>query len=121
MRIGQMKRIFSILVCFVALSSVYASAPLNRKADRMQDSVSKVVVKDGDKVLRNKMSLSAYPVQLRLVGSAVCVQSPERQILPIYNETGAFYLIMRLNKGTNWINGLPTGRYFINKKLISIQ
>ena len=121
MRFGQMKRILSVLFLLMALSTMYANVPLEWGSERLQDSVSKVVVKDEDKVLRNKMSLSAYPVQLRLVGSAVCVQSPERQILPIYNENGAFYLIMRLNKGTNWINGLPKGKYYINKKLISIQ
>lgn len=72
-------------------------------------------------MVQRKMSHSAYPVQLHVVGTSVRVQSQESQILPIYTDNGAFYLIMRLNKGTNWLNGLPEGRYFINGRLITIK
>ena len=58
---------------------------------------------------------------MSMVGNAVRVESPENQILPIYTHTGTFYLIVRLNKGTNWLNGLPKGRYFINNRLIAIK
>mgnify|MGYP007057721887 CR=1 FL=1 len=36
-------------------------------------------------------------------------------------KNGTFYLIVRLNKGTNWLNGLPKGKYFINNRLLAIK
>ena len=71
--------------------------------------------------VRARMSHSAYPVVLHVVGNVVRVDSPERQILPIYTQNGSFYMIMRLNKGTNWLSGLPKGSYFINSRLITIK
>lgn len=86
-----------------------------------RDSVPRPVIREGDKVVRSKMSHSAYPIQLKVVGNSVKVDSPKNQILPIYTHNGSFYLIMRLNKGTNWLNGLPKGRYFINGRLVAIR
>lgn len=88
---------------------------------RSQDTIPGTIFREGDRVVQRKMSHSAYPVQLHVVGTSVRVQSQESQILPIYTDNGAFYLIMRLNKGTNWLNGLPEGRYFINGRLITIK
>ena len=51
----------------------------------------------------------------------VRIQSEHSQILPIYRQNGSFYMVMRLNKGVNWLNGLPRGRYFINNRPIAIN
>lgn len=85
------------------------------------DSTSISSSREGNKEVKRKMSHSAYPVQMHVVGSSVRVESPKSQILPIYTHNGSFYLIMRLNKGTNWLNGLPKGRYFINNRLVVIK
>lgn len=121
----MMKGILVILMLVGALLEVTAAAPAGflHKTERTQkqDTTIRVIQRDGDRVITRKMSHSAYPVQMSMVGNAVRVESPENQILPIYTHTGTFYLIVRLNKGTNWLNGLPKGRYFINNRLIAIK
>ena len=74
----------------------------------------------GDVSQKRKMSNSAFPVQISKMGNALKIQSDHNQILPIYTQSGAFYMVMRLNKGTNWLSGLPRGRYFINNRIVSI-
>lgn len=121
----MMKGILVILMLVGALLEVTAAAPAGflHKTERTQkqDTTIRVIQRDGDRSISRKMSHSAYPVQMSMVGNAVRVESPENQILPIYTHTGTFYLIVRLNKGTNWLNGLPKGRYFINNRLIAIK
>lgn len=121
----MMKGILVILMLVGVLLEVTAAAPAGflHKTERTQkqDTTIRVIQRDGDRVITRKMSHSAYPVQMSMVGNAVRVESPENQILPIYTHTGTFYLIVRLNKGTNWLNGLPKGRYFINNRLIAIK
>lgn len=122
---NKMKVIMAILMLVGALLEVSAAAPAGfccrTEQLQRQDSTIRVIQRDGDRVVSRKMSHSAYPVQMSMVGNAVRVESPENQILPIYTHTGTFYLIVRLNKGTNWLNGLPKGRYFINNRLIAIK
>lgn len=121
----MMKGILVILMLVGALLEITAAAPAGflHKTERTQkqDTTIRVIQRDGDRSISRKMSYSAYPVQMSMVGNAVRVESPENQILPIYTHTGTFYLIVRLNKGTNWLNGLPKGRYFINNRLIAIK
>ena len=104
---------------------VVAVAPADmsyRERQRLaQDTIPRTIFVEEGQVVQRKMSHSVHPVQLHVVGSSVRVQSTEPQILPIYTDNGAFYLIVRLNKGTNWLNGLPEGRYFINGRLITIK
>jgi len=71
--------------------------------------------------VRRRMSSSAFPVQMQVSGRSVRVVSDHNQILPIYTHSGAFYMAMRLTKGTNWLTGLPRGRYFINNRPIRIN
>ncbi len=106
-----------------ALLHIAAVAPIGvyRQKPLKQDSIVKLVPHEGTTEVRRKMSTSAYPVQMNVVGNAVRVQSPENQILPVYTANGTFYLFMRLNKGVNWLNGLPRGRYFINNRLVIIK
>ena len=68
-----------------------------------------------------KMNTSAYPVQITVTGRVVQIQSDRAQLLPIYNQNGVLYMTARLNKGTNWLGGLPRGRYFINNRPITIN
>lgn len=68
-----------------------------------------------------RMSLSVYPVEMNVHGRALKLRSDHNQILPIYTRSGAFYMVVRLSKGTNWVNGLPRGTYFINNKPITIN
>lgn len=68
-----------------------------------------------------KMNISVYPVQISVTGRVVQVRSDHNQLLPIYTHNGVLYLTARLNKGTNWLGGLPRGRYFINNKPITIN
>lgn len=120
-----MKRTLTIFMLIGALLHIAAVAPIGvyrqRPVQQKQDTIVKLVPREGDNEARRKMSTSAYPVQLNVVGNAVRVQSPENQILPVYTANGAFYLFMRLNKGVNWLNGLPQGRYFINNRLVIIK
>lgn len=120
-----MKKILTILMLVGALLQIAAVAPTgvyrHRRVPQNQDSIVRLVPREGDHDARRKMSTSAYPVQMNVVGGALRVQSPENQILPVYTGTGSFYLFMRLNKGVNWLNGLPRGRYFINNRLVIIK
>ena len=68
-----------------------------------------------------KMNTSAFPVQITITGRVVQIQSDHNQLLPIYTHNGVLYLTARLNKGTNWLGGLPRGRYFINNRPITIN
>ena len=108
-----------------ALLEVTAAAPAGflHKTERTQkqDTTIRVIQRDGDRSISRKMSHSAYPVRMQVVGNAIRLDSPESQILPIYTQNGTFYLIVRLNKGTNWLNGLPKGKYFINNRLLAIK
>ncbi len=120
-----MKSILTVFMLIGAVLHIVAVAPVGVCArepmSQVPDSIVRVVPREGDKVVRRRMSTSAYPVQLKVVGNAVRAQSPESQILPVYTVNGAFYLFMRLNKGVNWLNGLPRGRYFINNQLVVIK
>ena len=68
-----------------------------------------------------RMSCSTFPVKIHTIGRAVQIQSDHNQILPIYKRDGAFYRVVHLNKGLNWLNGLPSGHYFINNRPITIN
>ena len=68
-----------------------------------------------------RMSCSTFPVKINTSGRAVQIQSDHNQILPIYTRSGAFFMAVRLNKGVNWVNGLPRGHYFINNRPITIN
>lgn len=118
-----MKKTIAIFVlkCSVLCSAAgtFGFAVPHDKHKEQVDSIKNVAVEGKTKHI--KMSHSAYPVQIQIVGNAVRVDSPENQILPIYTQNGTFYLIMRLNKGINWLNGLPKGRYFINNRIVVIK
>lgn len=110
------------LALFVS-SALMAHADMRRKVRRhvAPDTMLVLHRDNSDMPLTNKMSTSAYPVQMAVQGRAIRIQSDRNQILPVYTQSGAFYMAMRLQKGTNWLNGLPRGRYFINNRPIAIN
>lgn len=119
------RRIVPILLLLAVLVSEVFAFPVSdirrRKRIHKPDTIAVAAVQDMPGFSVRRMSTSAYPVQMMVVGRAVRVQSPENQVLPIYTSTGGFYMVMRLTKGTNWLNGLPRGRYFINNRTITIN
>ena len=90
------------------------------KAYRTPDSLA-VVATSPEIPSTRKMSTSTYPVQISVIGRAVQIQSDHNQLLPIYTNNGVLYLTARLNKGKNWLGGLPKGHYFINNRPITIN
>lgn len=64
---------------------------------------------------------TVYPIEVKKKGSSLLVTSGQPQMLPIYKSNGVFYGLFRLNKGTNWINGLPSGTYIINNSRFTLS
>ena len=54
-------------------------------------------------------------------GGSLLVTSRHSQMLPVYKGNGVFYGLFRLNKGTNWISGLPKGTYIINNSKVTVS
>lgn len=70
---------------------------------------------------RHRMITSPQPVEIRQQGRNLCVTSRYNQLLPVYTSGGLLYSSFRLNKGTNWLSGLPRGSYIINHKRFTIN
>lgn len=118
------KRFYFCLFFFLQLGVVQAvyAAPAREDAHRrtMADSTFRHVrVEQGG--IRGRMMASPFPVTLRQEGRQIFAQSKNEQILPVYTGSGAYYATFRIYKGTNWINGLPRGTYFINGRKFTIS
>lgn len=113
--------LFGQVVLGQAVASEADIGVRHRKKHIKPDSVDQLAVRDLGKAVRSTMSTSHRPVQMQVVGRALKVHSPEDQMLPIYTSSGTFYIVMRLNKGTNWLSGLPRGKYLINNRQIIIN
>ena len=104
-------------ICLLLLAAMLcwpADGALRRrkvKAYRTPDSLA-VVATSPEMPSTRKMSTSTYPVQ---------IQSDHTPPPPIYTNNGVLYLTARLNKGKNWLGGLPKGHYFINNRPITIN
>ncbi len=113
------KLVLYVLVAIVCcMGNMYAQSVA--QVVRTHTVVSDDGVHEGANVLKTKMLNSAYPVSIQLKGTRLCVTSKYVQLLPVYNERGVFYGMFRLNKGTNWIGGLPSGVYFINGRKVMV-
>ncbi len=110
-----------VLMAVMLIASVTVVAEPRRKHRTQQKDTTAVERAPREVTFRTRMSISAYPVRIEVKGRAVCIQSDNDQILPIYTSSGAFYMAMRLQKGTNWLNGLPRGSYLINNRPVSIN
>ena len=71
-------------------------------------------------IYRVRQVSSLFPVEIKVKGHNLYVVSQHNQGLPVYKETGVFYGLFRLNKGTNWISGLPKGAYIINNRRVEV-
>lgn len=120
-----MKNFSSAFVALMCLASATVSANAHNRFASCDNPVPDTLSMRGNDGLKqdhpHKMSNSAHPVQLKVTNRSVRIQSEHNQLLPIYRQNGSFYMVMRLNKGVNWLNGLPRGRYFINNKPIAIN
>ncbi|MBR3433801.1 MAG: hypothetical protein IKH05_09715 [Bacteroidaceae bacterium] len=111
-----------LMVCAVVLSVLLPiEAAVRRKRVPAKPDTLSLVDKMQDLGRTGRMSCSTFPVKIHISGRAVQIQSDHSQILPIYTRGGAFYMAVRLNKGMNWLNGLPRGHYFINNRPITIN
>ncbi len=72
-------------------------------------------------IYKTKRVSSTYPVKIILKHGLLLVTSQRPQVLPIYRGNGVFYGLFRLNKGTNWIGGLPKGTYIINSSKVTVS
>lgn len=107
-----------ILLCAISANSMFAG---DRTTGRMDSLSRKSPNPELKETIKNKMASSAFPIKVSVRGKIIRVESNNYQILPIYNKNGVFFSIFRLNKGVNWINGLPKGTYFINNSKIVIS
>ena len=85
------------------------------------DTISSVELLSDFGLRHRRMSMSAYPVELKTMGRALRIRSDYNQLLPIYTSSGTLYMAVRISKGTNWLNGLPRGKYFINNQPVTIN
>lgn len=112
-------RLFLFLLAMLVLLPMGAAQ--RRKRVQAKPDTASFVSKMEDLGQTNRMSCSMFPVRIHTSGRAVQVQSDHNQLLPIYTRNGTFYMAVRLNKGVNWLNGLPRGNYFINNRPITIN
>ncbi|MBO7120563.1 MAG: hypothetical protein J6W03_09645 [Bacteroidaceae bacterium] len=121
-----MRKTAKLQICLFVLAALMClpaeGAVRKRKTQARRNPDTLVVAMPSPEMRASrKMSTSAYPVQINVTGRVVQVQSDHNQLLPIYNQNGVLYLTARLNKGKNWLGGLPRGRYFINNRPITIN
>lgn len=114
-------RLILIVVGMMMVLPMAAAFRRQKTVKRVVQDTASVVVRLQDDGRSRKMSTSAYPVRIQTIGRMVQVQSDYNQILPIYTRSGAFYMAARLNKGMNWIGGLPRGSYFINNRPVTVN
>lgn len=123
---APMKKTSIQRICLIVLAAVLcqpAEAALRKRKVQVRRNPDTLLVAMPSPEISSsrKMNTSAYPVQISVTGRVVQIQSDQDQLLPIYTQNGVLYLTARLNKGTNWLGGLPRGRYFINNRPITIQ
>ena len=111
----------TIVFLLVLLVILPMGASLRKKRVVAKPDTIPLVEKMRDRGRTERMSCSTFPVKIHTSGRAVQIQSDHNQILPIYTREGAFFMAVRLNKGVNWLNGLPRGHYFINNRPITIN
>ena len=111
----------TIVLSVTLLALLPLEASLRKKRVVAKPDTASIVEKIQDFGQTGRMSCSTFPVKIHISGRAVQIQSDHNQILPIYKRDGAFYRVVHLNKGLNWLNGLPSGHYFINNRPITIN
>lgn len=72
-------------------------------------------------IFKTTPTTSPHPIKIQTKGHALLITSQHTQMLPIYKANGILYALFPIEKGTNWINGLPKGTYLINNRKITIS
>lgn len=121
MRRTSIQRICLLLLVALLCWPVEGALRKRKVQVRRNPDTLVVAIPSPEMPLSRKMNTSAFPVQISVTGRVVQIQSDRNQLLPIYNQNGVLYLTARLNKGKNWLGGLPKGRYFINNRPITIN
>ena len=117
----DMRQIFRMLLfAAMVMASTWAMADRQVVRRLVKDSVTVGTLKWGE-LPTGRLMQSTYPVRLAVKGRSLRVTSKYEQVLPIYTHNGTLYVAMQLNPGVNWLNGLPRGRYRINKRTINIK
>ena len=121
-----MKRTLILRICLFLLAVILcwpAEGAARKRKVRVHSNPDSMVVAmlSPEMPSSRKMNTSVYPVRIIVSGRTVQIQSDHNQLLPIYTYNGVLYLTTRLNKGINWLGGLPRGRYFINNRPITIN
>lgn len=107
-----------VLLMMGCATAVSATGRLSVLADSTEH---KVPFSEYTHIYKNRRVSSTYPVEIRVRRSALLVTSKYSQMLPVYKGNGVFYGLFRLNKGTNWISGLPKGIYIINNAKVVVS
>lgn len=120
------KGFFTVVFFLLAGTGSLTAGPVARIWPKKKKFVPDTVAplprsRDIDIKESRKMATSTYPVRIQVTMNAVQIHSDHNQILPIYTRNGSFYMAARINKGVNWINGLPRGHYFINNRPVTIK
>lgn len=100
----------TLVICGFAICTFADSLPIGKRVDAPKTQS----VSEYSGVYKFKRVSSTFPVEVKTKGFSLQVTSKHSQVLPIYKENGAFYGLFLLNKGVNWISGLPKGSYIIN-------
>ena len=103
--------------CAVAISAA-SHLPVSISGDSV---ARKVPFSEYTHIYKNRRVSSTYPVEVKVRRNALLVTSKHSQMLPVYKSNGVFYGLFRLNKGTNWISGLPKGTYIINNSKVVVS
>ena len=103
---------------YVVAISATSRLAMSVSADSVEQ---KVPFSEYTHIYKNRCVSSTYPVEVKVRRSALLVTSKHSQMLPVYKSNGVFYGLFRLNKGTNWISGLPKGTYIINNSKVRVS
>lgn len=112
--------VLSLILCIPQVLGI-ETGKMQRKVVADSVNVHKLPSYEYGRVYKIKKVSSPFPVEIKVKGRNLYVVSKQDQMLPIYKGTGVFYGLFKLNKGTNWISGLPKGNYIINNKVITVS
>ncbi|MCR4993994.1 MAG: hypothetical protein K6A32_01220 [Bacteroidales bacterium] len=112
----------SLLTPHSSLLTSHSPSAQRRDSTRIQSArILQPTVRRELPDIRHQMLTSPQPVEIRQQGRNLCVTSRYNQLLPVYTANGSLYSSFRINKGTNWLSGLPRGSYIINHQKYTIN
>lgn len=118
--VKHIAKIFLLVSVLFWVTGVYGALGTDSRPQFRADSAYHHMRSESGSV-RGKMMDSPFPVELRQQGRQIFAQTDMPQLLPVYTGAGTYYAAFRLNKGNNWITGLPKGTYYINGRKFRIS